>query len=44
MKPNEHENVFRDLKSINGNSMAIPVHWDAIEPEEGNLISPAWIS
>ncbi len=37
MKPNEHENVFRDLKSINGNSMAIPVHWDAIEPEEGKF-------
>ena len=37
MKPNEHENVFRDLKSINSNSMAIPVHWDAIEPEEGKF-------
>jgi hypothetical protein len=37
MKPDEHENVFRDLKSINGNSMAIPVHWDAVEPEEGKF-------
>ena len=37
MKPNEHENVFRDLKSINGNSMAIPVHWDGIEPLEGKF-------
>jgi len=29
--------MFPDLKSINGNSMAIPVHWDAIEPVEGKF-------
>ena len=37
LKPEEHENVFRGLKAIHGNSMAIPVHWDAIEPKEGKF-------
>ena len=37
LTPEEHENVFRGLKAIHGNSMAIPVHWDAIEPKEGKF-------
>ena len=37
LKPQEHENVFKGLKAMHGNSMAIPVHWDAIEPEEGKF-------
>ena len=35
LTPAEEENVFKGLKAIHGNSMAIPVHWDAIEPVEG---------
>ena len=35
LTPSEEENVFKGLKTIHGNSMAIPVYWDAIEPEEG---------
>ena len=37
LTPEEHENVFRGLKAIHGNSMAIPVHWDAVEPKEGKF-------
>ena len=37
LKKGEDEKFFKALKSIHGNSMAMPVHWDAIEPVEGQF-------
>jgi len=33
------EFVFKAVKQMHGNCITIPISWDEIEPEEGNLIS-----
>ena len=37
LREGEEEFAFRSLSLMHGNSMAMPIHWDAIEPEEGKF-------
>ena len=38
------EAAFASLKAVGANTAAVPVSWDAFEPEEGRMISVNFLS
>ena len=37
MSESETDEAFKAVKLVHGNTLAIPVYWDQIEPEEGKF-------